>query len=94
MQNINDQNTNAIFGKEWRTLYGQDYITDQMLGNDFQIAGPAFYQVNTEMAEKLYQTAIDFAELKKMTWLLMLILVLEPLVYQSPSMSKKSTVLN
>lgn len=65
MQNINDQNTNAIFGKEWRTLYGQDYITDQMLGNDFQIAGPAFYQVNTEMAEKLYRTAIDFAELKK-----------------------------
>ena len=65
MQNINDQNTNAIFGKEWRTLYGQDYITDQMLGNSFQISGPAFYQVNTEMAEKLYQTAIDFAELRE-----------------------------
>ena len=63
MQNINDQNINAIFGKEWKTLYGQDYITDQMLGNDFQISGPAFYQVNTEMAEKLYQTAIDFSEL-------------------------------
>ncbi|WP_080979527.1 23S rRNA (uracil(1939)-C(5))-methyltransferase RlmD [Streptococcus sanguinis] len=63
MQNINDQPGNAIFGKEWRTLYGQDYITDQMLGNDFQIAAPAFYQVNTEMAEKLYQTAIDFSEL-------------------------------
>ena len=65
MQNINDQNTNAIFGKEWRTLYGQDHITDQMLGNDYQIAGPAFYQVNTEMAEKLYQTAIDFVELRE-----------------------------
>ena len=65
MQNINDQNTNAIFGKEWKTLYGQDYITDQMLGNDFQISGPAFYQVNTQMAEKLYQTAIDFAGLKE-----------------------------
>ena len=65
MQNINDQNTNAIFGKEWRLLYGQDYITDQMLGNSFQISGPAFYQVNTEMAEKLYQTAIDFAELRE-----------------------------
>ena len=65
MQNINDQPGNAIFGKDWRTLYGQDYITDQMLGNDFQIAAPAFYQVNTEMAEKLYQTAIDFAELKE-----------------------------
>ena len=63
MQNINDQPGNAIFGKDWRKLYGQDYITDQMLGNDFQIAAPAFYQVNTEMAEKLYQTAIDFSEL-------------------------------
>ena len=63
MQNINDQPGNAIFGKDWRALYGQDYITDQMLGNDFQIAAPAFYQVNTEMAEKLYQTGIDFAEL-------------------------------
>lgn len=63
MQNINDQPGNAIFGKDWRTLYGQVYITDQMLGNDFQIAAPAFYQVNTEMAEKLYQTAIDFSEL-------------------------------
>ena len=63
MQNINDQPGNAIFGKEWKTLYGQDYITDQMLGNNFQIAAPAFYQVNTEMAEKLYQTAIDFSEL-------------------------------
>jgi len=65
MQNINDQNTNAIFGKEWRILYGQDYITDQMLGNSFQISGPAFYQVNTQMAEKLYQTAIDFADLRE-----------------------------
>ena len=63
MQNINDQPGNAIFGKDWRTIYGQNYITDQMLGNDFQIAAPAFYQVNTEMAEKLYQTAIDFSEL-------------------------------
>ena len=34
-----------------------------MLGNEFEISAPSFYQVNTEMAEKLYQTAIDFAEL-------------------------------
>ena len=63
MQNINNQPGNAILGKEFRVLYGQDYITDRMLENHFQIAAPAFYQVNTEMAEKLYQTAIDFAEL-------------------------------
>ena len=65
MQNINDKDTNAIFGKEFHLLYGQDYITDQMLGNDFQIGAPSFYQVNTLMAEKLYQTAIEFADLTK-----------------------------
>ena len=63
IQNINDKNTNAIFGKEFRTLYGQDTITDKMLGNDYEISAQSFYQVNTEMAEKLYQTAIDFSDL-------------------------------
>ena len=63
IQNINDKNTNAIFGKEFRTFYGQDTITDSMLGNDYEISAQSFYQVNTEMAEKLYQTAIDFSDL-------------------------------
>ncbi|HFI0619362.1 TPA: 23S rRNA (uracil(1939)-C(5))-methyltransferase RlmD [Streptococcus suis] len=63
IQNINDQNTNTIFGQDFRLLYGSETIVDTMLGNEFEISAPSFYQVNTEMAEKLYQTAIDFAEL-------------------------------
>lgn len=63
IQNINDKNTNAIFGTEFRTLYGKDTITDTMLGNQYEISAQSFYQVNTEMAEKLYQTAIDFSDL-------------------------------
>ncbi|MFC3931236.1 23S rRNA (uracil(1939)-C(5))-methyltransferase RlmD [Streptococcus dentapri] len=63
IQNINDQNTNAIFGSEFRTLYGGDTIEDTMLGNRFAISAQSFYQVNTVMAEKLYQTAIDFSDL-------------------------------
>lgn len=35
-----------------------------MLGKDFQISARAFYQVNTAQAEKLYQLAYDFADLK------------------------------
>ncbi|RLU51081.1 23S rRNA (uracil(1939)-C(5))-methyltransferase RlmD [Streptococcus iniae] len=65
IQNINDQNGNAIFGKEFRLLYGKDSITDTMLGNSFDISAQSFYQVNTLMAEKLYQTAIDFSDLTK-----------------------------
>ena len=63
IQNINDKNTNVIFGKEFRTLYGKDTIVDSMLGNQYEISARSFYQVNTEMAEKLYQTAIDFSDL-------------------------------
>ncbi|MGT2771465.1 23S rRNA (uracil(1939)-C(5))-methyltransferase RlmD [Streptococcus marimammalium] len=63
LQNINDQKGNAILGKTYKTLYGKDTITDTMLGYEFSISAPAFYQVNTQMAEKLYQIAIDFSEL-------------------------------
>ena len=63
IQNINDRNTNAIFGSEFRTLYGEDTIEDTMLGNRYIISAQSFYQVNTVMAEKLYQTAIDFSDL-------------------------------
>lgn len=63
IQNINDKNTNAIFGPEFRRLYGKDVIEDQMLDNTYEISAQSFYQVNTVMAEKLYQTAIDFSDL-------------------------------
>ena len=65
VQNINDKNTNAIFGDDFRTLYGKDTIVDNMLGNQYEISARSFYQVNTEMAEKLYQTAIDFSDLSE-----------------------------
>ena len=65
IQNINDKNTNVVFGPEFRTLYGKDTISDSLLGKIYRISAQSFYQVNTLMAEKLYQTAIDFAELTK-----------------------------
>lgn len=65
IQNINDKNTNVVFGSEFRTLYGKDTISDSLLGRTYKISAQSFYQVNTLMAEKLYQTAIDFAELTK-----------------------------
>lgn len=36
-----------------------------MLGNNYAISAQSFYQVNTIMAEKLYQTAIAFSDLSK-----------------------------
>lgn len=64
MQNIQPLKTNVILGTEMKVLYGKETIEDHLLGKTYQIAASAFYQVNTRQAEVLYQTAIDFAELK------------------------------
>jgi len=65
VQNVNPEQTNVILGKEDNVLYGQSYITDQLLEKDFQISPQSFYQVNTQQAEVLYQKAFDLAELKE-----------------------------
>ncbi len=59
--------TNVILGDKEKVLYGRDYIEDQLLGKTYRISAKSFYQVNTQQAEYLYQTAIEFAELDKKT---------------------------
>ncbi|WP_310795415.1 23S rRNA (uracil(1939)-C(5))-methyltransferase RlmD [Ignavigranum ruoffiae] len=63
MQNIQDQRTNVIMGRDNHCLWGQDYLEDEMLGNRLRISAHSFYQVNTPQAEKLYQVGIDYAQL-------------------------------
>ncbi len=63
VMNINPDNTNVILGKKTIVLYGESSISDVMCGNTVDIALEAFYQVNTEQAEKLYGQANEFAEL-------------------------------
>lgn len=65
VQNIQPERTNVILGKTNKLLYGRPYIEDKLLGKTYQISLPSFYQVNTQQAEKLYQTAFAFAELSK-----------------------------
>lgn len=62
--NENSKNTNVILGDKISVVYGNSYITDTMCGVDFRIDSRAFYQVNTQMAEILYNKAMEFADLK------------------------------
>lgn len=64
VQNINPEKTNVIFGSKTNILYGQDYITDTLLGKKFRIKARSFYQVNHEQTEKLYKKALEAADLK------------------------------
>ncbi|UTI64794.1 23S rRNA (uracil(1939)-C(5))-methyltransferase RlmD [Paraconexibacter antarcticus] len=45
-------------------LDGKDHIVDELCGLSFRISADAFFQTNTEMAERLYGVAADFADLK------------------------------
>ncbi len=60
---VNTQPTGAILGKEYRTLWGTDVLTDELCDLTFRLSVPSFYQVNREMAEALYDKAVEFAAL-------------------------------
>ncbi len=60
--NINKDKTNVIYGDEEIDLFGERTITDTMLGKSFSVSPKSFYQVNTPMAEKLYELAGSLAE--------------------------------
>lgn len=61
--NINREKSNVILGKESKTLWGDDYISDELLGKKFVISPNSFYQVNHAQCEKLYSKARDYANL-------------------------------
>lgn len=65
IQNINHRIDNVILGDKEVILYGEGFIYDNLLDNRYKISLKSFYQVNPIQVEKLYQTAIEFASLKK-----------------------------
>ena len=62
--NINKQNTNVILGNKCKTIWGKDTITDILCGLKIEISPLSFYQVNRTQAERLYNIAEEYAQLK------------------------------
>ena len=62
--NENRERTNVILGRTFRTLHGESTLKDVLCGLEFDLSPAAFFQVNPQQTEVLYQTALDFAELK------------------------------
>ena len=59
--NYNTKKSNVILGERFETLYGEGYLEDMLLGLTFRLSPAAFYQVNHDQAERLYEKAIEFA---------------------------------
>jgi 23S rRNA (uracil1939-C5)-methyltransferase len=54
----------TTMGGETELLAGVENYEEQLGGLSISISGEAFFQTNTEMAERLYALAIEYAELK------------------------------
>jgi 23S rRNA (uracil1939-C5)-methyltransferase len=64
VQNINPRHTNVILGEREDILYGSGKIKDSIFGLTFLISARSFYQTNPLQTEKLYQLALEGADLK------------------------------
>lgn len=54
LHTVNNAYADAVIPEEIRVLYGEDFITEELLGLKFKISPFSFFQTNTLGAEKLY----------------------------------------
>ncbi len=62
--NVNEKRTNVILGEEVRLLWGTTFIQDNIGDITYRISPLSFYQVNPVQTRRLYETALEYADLK------------------------------
>ena len=60
---VNTERTNVVLGREFRTLWGQDFLEEALCGLTFRLSVPSFFQVNRAQCAVLYGRALAFAGL-------------------------------
>ena len=58
--NINDKSDKVLYGRKFSKLYGDDFLSVNILGLDFKIYPQTFLQVNLEMMDVLYKKALEY----------------------------------
>ncbi len=61
--NVNKTRGNTVLAGEFATLWGDDFIVDELNGLKFKLSPRSFYQINSAQAEKLYDKALQYAGL-------------------------------
>jgi len=61
--NVNRTRGNTVLSGEFITLWGEDFIVDELCGLKFKLSPRSFYQINSAQAERLYARALEYAAL-------------------------------
>ena len=64
VQNIQSRDTSIVLGTKERVIYGKGYIIDELCGLKFKLSPRSFFQINPVQTEKLYNIAMEFANLR------------------------------
>ena len=62
--NIQPKKTSEIYGVETEIIWGSEHIQEGVLDYDFELSPRAFYQLNPQQTEVLYQEAVKALEVK------------------------------
>ncbi len=60
--NINNKQTNVIYGDQFNLIYGKADYTSEMLGIKYKIGVQSFMQVNNSVCSKLYSNVKSFVD--------------------------------
>jgi 23S rRNA (uracil1939-C5)-methyltransferase len=63
--NVNNTHGNTVLAGQFRTIWGDGFIIDELCGLKFKLSPKSFYQINRAQAERLYNKAIEFARLSQ-----------------------------
>lgn len=63
--NYNPKKGNTILGDEYRVLYGDDYLIEEILGLKFKMSHKAFFQINHEQTINLYNKVLEYSEVNE-----------------------------
>jgi 23S rRNA (uracil1939-C5)-methyltransferase len=70
VHSVTGKKAQVAFGESSRIVFGSGIIEEQLGGIRFRISAHSFFQTNTEAAEKLYETVLQFGEFtgKETVW--------------------------